>query len=43
MEEIKTLFPQVIKQFAANLKNELDLEEIVTIIGFIIGITIVTT
>lgn len=29
MQEIETLFPQVMKQFAANLKNELDLEEIV--------------
>ena len=30
MQEIEILFPQVMKQFAANLKNELDLEEIVT-------------
>ncbi|MES1217377.1 MAG: DUF445 family protein [Bacteroidota bacterium] len=29
MKEIEILFPQVMKQFAANLKNELDLEEIV--------------
>ena len=29
MQEIEILFPQVMKQFAANLKNELDLEEIV--------------
>jgi uncharacterized membrane protein YheB (UPF0754 family) len=29
MQEIEILFPQVMKQFAANLKNELDLEAIV--------------
>jgi len=29
MQEIETIFPQVMKQFAGNLKNELDLEEIV--------------
>ena len=29
MKEIETLFPQVMKQYAANLKNELDLEQIV--------------
>jgi uncharacterized membrane protein YheB (UPF0754 family) len=29
MQEIEILFPQVMKQFASNLKNELDLEEIV--------------
>lgn len=29
MNEIETLFPQVMKQYAANLKNELDLEQIV--------------
>lgn len=30
MKEIESLFPQVMKQYAANLKNELDLEKIVT-------------
>lgn len=30
MKEIETLFPQVMKQYAANLKTELDLEQIVT-------------
>ena len=29
MKEIEILFPQVMKQFASNLKNELDLEQIV--------------
>jgi uncharacterized membrane protein YheB (UPF0754 family) len=29
MKEIETLFPQVMKQFAGNLKTELDLEQIV--------------
>ena len=29
MKEIETLFPQVMKQYAANLKHELDLEQIV--------------
>jgi len=29
MQEIEILFPQVIKQFAGNLKSELDLEKIV--------------
>src|SRR5258706_5722768 len=29
MEEIEIIFPQVMKQFAGNLKNELDLENIV--------------
>lgn len=29
MKEIETLFPQVMKQYAANLKTELDLEQIV--------------
>jgi uncharacterized membrane protein YheB (UPF0754 family) len=29
MQEIEMLFPQVMKQYAANLKTELDLEEIV--------------
>jgi uncharacterized membrane protein YheB (UPF0754 family) len=29
MQEIEILFPQVMKQFATNLKDELDLEEIV--------------
>lgn len=29
MQEIEILFPQIMKQFAANLKNELDLEHIV--------------
>ncbi len=29
MKEIESLFPQVMKQYAANLKNELDLEQIV--------------
>ena len=29
MKEIETLFPQVMKQFAGNLKSELDLEHIV--------------
>src|SRR6266496_334031 len=29
MQEIETIFPEVMKQFAGNLKNELDLEEIV--------------
>jgi uncharacterized membrane protein YheB (UPF0754 family) len=29
MQEIEILFPQVMKQFASNLKNELDLENIV--------------
>lgn len=29
MKEIETLFPQVMKQFASNLKNELDLEHII--------------
>jgi len=29
MQEIENLFPQVMKQFATNLKNELDLESIV--------------
>ncbi len=29
MREIETLFPQVMKQYAANLKSELDLEHIV--------------
>ncbi len=29
MTEIETLFPRVMKQYAANLKNELDLEQIV--------------
>jgi len=29
MQQIETIFPQVMKQFAGNLKNELDLEEIV--------------
>lgn len=29
MKEIEMLFPQVMKQYAANLKNELDLEQIV--------------
>jgi len=29
MQEIETIFPQVMKQFVGNLKNELDLEEIV--------------
>ena len=29
MKEIESLFPQVMKQFAGNLKNELDLEHIV--------------
>ena len=29
MQEIEILFPQVMKQFAANLQNELDFEEIV--------------
>jgi uncharacterized membrane protein YheB (UPF0754 family) len=29
MQEIEILFPQVMKQFAGNLKNELDLENIV--------------
>lgn len=30
MQEIETLFPVVMKQYAANLKTELDLEHIVT-------------
>lgn len=30
MKEIETLFPQVMKQYAGNLKAELDLEQIVT-------------
>jgi uncharacterized membrane protein YheB (UPF0754 family) len=30
MKEIETLFPQVMKQFAGNLKTELNLEKIVT-------------
>jgi uncharacterized membrane protein YheB (UPF0754 family) len=30
MKEIEVLFPQVMKQYAANLKTELDLEQIVT-------------
>ena len=29
MQEIEILFPQVMKQFAGNLKSELDLEKIV--------------
>ena len=29
MKEIELLFPQVMKQYAGNLKNELDLEQIV--------------
>jgi uncharacterized membrane protein YheB (UPF0754 family) len=29
MNEIETLFPQVMKQYATNLKSELDLEHIV--------------
>lgn len=29
MKEIETLFPQVMRQYAGNLKNELDLEKIV--------------
>ena len=29
MKEIESLFPQVMKQYAANLKTELDLEHIV--------------
>ena len=29
MKEIEMLFPNVMKQYAANLKNELDLEQIV--------------
>jgi len=29
MQEIEIIFPQVMKQFAGNLKNELDLENIV--------------
>ena len=30
MQEIETLFPKVMKQYAANLKDELDIESIVT-------------
>ena len=30
MQEIETLFPKVMKQYAVNLKDELDIESIVT-------------
>lgn len=30
MQELESLFPDVMKKFASNMKNELDLEKIVT-------------